>query len=102
MPQSIQIRRPLECREGKKTVADRYSPLGVYITYAYYRGNYDHLGAVAQSGEHLLCMQGVRGSNPLSSTIFIGFFKFQFSTGLARDECCFGMVQATDILKASL
>ena len=25
-------------------------------------------GAVAQSGEHLLCKQGVRGSNPLSST----------------------------------
>ena len=27
-----------------------------------------HIGAVAQSGEHLLCKQGVRGSNPLSST----------------------------------
>ena len=25
-------------------------------------------GAVAQLGEHLLCMQGVRGSSPLSST----------------------------------
>ena len=28
------------------------------------------VGAVAQLGEHLLCKQGVRGSNPLSSTIF--------------------------------
>ena len=26
-------------------------------------------GGVAQSGEHLLCKQGVRGSNPLTSTI---------------------------------
>ena len=25
-------------------------------------------GGVAQSGEHLLCKQGVRGSNPLTST----------------------------------
>ena len=30
-----------------------------------------HIGAVAQSGEHLLCKQGVRGSNPLSSTNFL-------------------------------
>ena len=27
-------------------------------------------GGVAQSGEHLLCKQGVRGSNPLTSTIY--------------------------------
>ena len=27
-----------------------------------------NLGGVAQSGEHLLCKQGVRGSNPLTST----------------------------------
>ena len=27
-------------------------------------------GGVAQSGEHLLCKQGVRGSNPLPSTNF--------------------------------
>ncbi len=25
-------------------------------------------GAVAQLAEHLICIQGVRGSNPLSST----------------------------------
>ena len=30
---------------------------------------WDSLGGVAQSGEHLLCKQGVRGSNPLTSTI---------------------------------
>ena len=77
MPQGIQIRRPLACRVGKKTVADWPSLLGVYRTAAHHRGNYDYLGAVAQSGEHLLCMQGVRGSNPLSSTISIGFFEFQ-------------------------
>ena len=28
-------------------------------------------GAVAQLGEHLLCKQGVSGSIPLSSTIFL-------------------------------
>ena len=28
-------------------------------------------GGVAQSGEHLLCKQGVRGSNPLTSTMLI-------------------------------
>jgi hypothetical protein len=28
-------------------------------------------GRVAQLGEHLLCKQGVRGSNPLTSTIFL-------------------------------
>lgn len=31
-------------------------------------------GRVAQLGEHLLCKQGVRGSNPLTSTNF--FLKF--------------------------
>ena len=29
------------------------------------------IGAVAQLGEHLLCKQGVSGSIPLSSTIFV-------------------------------
>ena len=35
-----------------------------------------HFGAVAQLGEHLLCKQGVSGSIPLSSTIFIHCFLF--------------------------
>ena len=30
----------------------------------------DHRGGVAQLGEHLLCKQGVIGSNPFISTIF--------------------------------
>ena len=30
-----------------------------------------HCGRVAQLGEHLLCKQGVRGSNPLTSTNLI-------------------------------
>ena len=29
------------------------------------------IGALAQLGEHLLCKQGVNGSIPLSSTIFV-------------------------------
>jgi hypothetical protein len=32
---------------------------------------YPRIGAVAQLGEHLLCKQGVSGSIPLSSTIFV-------------------------------
>ena len=30
----------------------------------------EHRGAVAQSGERLLCKQEVRGSNPLSSIFY--------------------------------
>ena len=30
------------------------------------------MGGIAQLGEHLLCTQGVRGSNPLISTIYKG------------------------------
>ncbi len=32
--------------------------------------NSGHGGRVAQLGEHLLCKQGVAGSNPVTSTIF--------------------------------
>ena len=31
----------------------------------------NYQGAVAQLGEHLLCKQGVNGSIPFSSTIFL-------------------------------
>ena len=39
-------------------------------------------GAVAQLGEHLLCKQGVVGSNPSSSTILADFSAFCFDLDL--------------------
>ena len=35
----------------------------------------DHRGGVAQLGEHLLCKQGVIGSNPFISTNFLSWAK---------------------------
>ena len=40
-------------------------------------------GAVAQPGEHLLCKQGVRGSNPLSSTMC-----YRNHNSAAQDDLC--------------
>jgi hypothetical protein len=38
-----------------------------------------HCGRVAQLGEHLLCKQGVAGSNPVTSTIFFSAFAAPFA-----------------------
>src|SRR6516162_10234287 len=40
-------------------------------------------GRVAQLGEHLLCKQGVRGSNPLTSTIHLPAIQ-SLTTGLGE------------------
>ena len=42
--------------------------LMVYLILAFARQVFVMVGAVAQLGEHLLCKQGVVGSNPISST----------------------------------
>ena len=39
-----------------------------FTTRRVYLYNKQRFGAVAQLAEHLICIQGVRGSNPLSST----------------------------------
>jgi hypothetical protein len=43
-------------------------------------------GALAQLVEHLLCKQGVNGSNPLSSTIFSALFTRLETAEFSRDE----------------
>ena len=43
-------------------------------------------GRVAQLGEHLLCKQGVRGSNPLTSTNFLKFIKSGHKLASARQR----------------
>lgn len=43
-------------------------------------------GAIAQLGEHLICIQGVRGSIPLSSTIRGRLTYFKFSIFLLKED----------------
>ena len=55
-------------------------------------------GGVAQSGEHLLCKQGVRGSNPLTSTI-VPFVWFQKSASCPRFVCVLATCRLVSPLK---
>ena len=41
----------------------------------------DHIGVVAQLVEHLLCKQGVAGSNPAGSTIYDSIVVFSLISG---------------------
>src|SRR5215469_5620858 len=53
-------------------------------------------GRVAQLGEHLLCKQGVRGSNPLTSTNLIPALSIIYATFSAAPLwCIFGTIGTT-------
>ena len=53
-------------------------------------------GAVAQLGEHLLCKQGVSGSIPLSSTIFVARRRGQRGRAGHTDGSVLGVEKSFD------
>ena len=63
----------------------------------YNQKNRNGCGRVAQLGEHLLCKQGVRGSNPLTSTNLIPALSIIYATFSAAPlSCIFGTIGTTE------